>query len=213
MSTEPPSILVQHVLRPSNPLRRAFRLLEHGFAVLGLALVLLWTLPIIDYIYPKLNCRTPLAPSKYIVCLGGEPYRILESVQLLKDGYAPKLIVSNFDGAAAAMKALAIEWGARPDQVLIDDHSHTTAEHPSGVRQIAGLNPAEDQCIIVTDYVHMSRAKACFEKAGYRHIIMCDPRWSRTQRPPESITVRMRVLPALMYEAAAWVEYKLRGYL
>jgi uncharacterized SAM-binding protein YcdF (DUF218 family) len=213
MSSDKSSNMAVPPSRCVGPFRRALRILEHAFAVLALMMLLFWTLPIIDHVYPMLDRRTPLAPSQYIVCLGGEPYRVLEGVQLLKEGYAPKLIVSNHAEASEAMRALAIEWGARPDQVVVDSNSHNTAEHPAGVRQSAGLDPARDQCIIVTDYLHMARARACFEKAGFQHIIMCDPRWSRTKRPPESVAVRMRVLPAMLYEAAAWVEYKFRGYL
>src|SRR5262245_16699320 len=76
--------------------RSLLRWCERLLAVIGLFVVLACVTPIIDHLYPVLDRRTPLAHADYIVCLGGDPYRVLEGVQLLKDGYAPKLIVSNF---------------------------------------------------------------------------------------------------------------------
>ena len=193
--------------------RPILRWVQRLLAIIGLFVILACLTPIIDHVYPVLDRRSALSHADYIVVLGGDPYRVLEGVQLLKERYAPKLIVSNFESAADAMRDQAIAWGAPPDQVIADRQSHTTAEHPAGVAACANIDRANNSCIIVTSYLHMARSKACFEKAGYKHLIMCEPRWESTPRVPQSIKTRMKVLPSLIYEAAAWVEYKVRGYL
>ncbi|MBK8267974.1 MAG: YdcF family protein [Planctomycetes bacterium] len=102
----------------------------------------------------------------------------------------------------------------RPGFSWIEAH-FTTRDHPAGVRTAAGLDPEKDTVIIVTSYSHLRRARACFEHAGYKHIIMQEPRWERRCRAPEETGWKSRFLiyPQLVYEAAAWIEYKCRGVL
>lgn len=189
------------------------RRLEHALAGTSLIAILLTVTPLCDRYYRSLDCQTPLEPSKYILCLGGNPSRIIEAVRLLREGAAPRLVVSNHGAAAHLMRDVAIDWGAPPDRVLIDDQSTRTLDHPDAIRRSIGLNPARDRCIIVTSYAHMARSKACFERAGYRHIILREPRWEREVRLHQRMgwKARFRVMPQLVYETAAWVEYWFRG--
>lgn len=176
-------------------------------------LVLAVVTPVTTWVYNTMDCQDQLAPARYIICLGGNPSRVIEAARLLKEGHADKLIVSNNDRGSARMRDLAIAWGAPPESVLVDNLSFKTLDHPEAIRQAVGLDPANDVCIIVTSYTHMARSRACFERAGYRHILMREPRWERQFRPARGLGWKGRflVLPKLVYEGAAWVEYWVRG--
>ncbi len=193
--------------------RRAIRWIEH-LCTVGAAVVALFILtPISTRIYAWFDCQDELKPARYIICLGGHSNRIIESARLLSEGWADRMIVSNHGANSNAMREVAIEWGADPRKIIVDDKSWTTRDHPAAVRDAAGIDPARDVCIVVTSYTHMRRAKACFERAGYRHIVLREPRWERRFRAPEESTwkARFMILPQMVYEGAAWLEYKLRG--
>ncbi|MFH1417416.1 MAG: YdcF family protein [Planctomycetota bacterium] len=195
--------------------RRFWRLLrwfEHLLLVGCLGFVVLLVSPIPWWLYEPLDRQGELRPAaRYVICLGGGPARVIEGARLLQEGYAEKLIVSNNGVAVAMMRDLAIDWGAPADRILVDTGSHRTLDHPGSIRRQCGVNPAEDLCIIVTSYSHMARSLACFQKAGYRHIIMREPRWERQFRSWEGWKTNCRIVPELVYEYGGFVEYWLRG--
>jgi len=193
--------------------RRPIALLEHSLAFGSLFIIVMVVTPIPKWILSSMDCQAPLTHARYIICLGGNPSRVIEAARLLKEGYADKLIVTNHGHAALRMRDLAIDWGAPAESVLVDDQSYKTLDHPEAIRKAFGLDPANDVCIIVTSYTHMARSKACFERAGYRHVLMREPRWERQFRTAQELTWKGRflVLPQLVYEGAAWVEYWVRG--
>jgi uncharacterized SAM-binding protein YcdF (DUF218 family) len=205
-------------LRPSVLRRRgllAVRWVEHLLAATMVSVILAVATPITTWVYDALDCQDPISPARYIICLGGNPSRVIEGARLLQEGYADKLIVSNHKRASRRMRDLAIEWGAPANSVLIDDQSYKTLDHPDAIRNAVGVDPANDVCIIVTSYTHMARSKACFERAGYRHLVMQEPRWERQFRAAQGLSWKGRflVLPQLVYEGAAWVEYWARGVI
>ncbi len=193
-------------------LKRLLRWFEHGAAVVGLLALLLVVTPLTERLYDALDRQSPLAHADYIICLGGESARIIEAARLLSEGFADRLIVSNHGIFAKAMRQTAIEWGADPQRILVDDRSFKTSDHPRAILEGLGVDPVNDQFIIVTSFTHLARSKACFEKAGYRHLIMREPRWERQARTTDrDWKWRFRVLPDLIYEIAAWAEYAVRG--
>jgi hypothetical protein len=201
--------------KPPRRLRRR-RVLNWGvrlLAALGLFFAVLLFTPLLDVTYLKFDRQGELEKSDYILVLGGEPYRVLEAAELWKEGYAPTVVVSNHDEAAEEMRQLAIHWGVPPDRIVVDRLSWTTADHPRGIRQATALDPATARCIVVTNFMHMARSQAVFEKAGYRRLIFREPRWTRVKRAPQAIKSRLRVLPEVIYECAAWVEYWARGWV
>ncbi len=192
------------------------RLLKWGvrlLAALGLFFAVLLFTPLLDVTYLKFDRQGQLEKSDYILVLGGEPYRMLEAAELWKEGYAPTLVVSNHDEAAEEMRQMAIHWGVPPERVVVDRLSWTTADHPRRIQQATALDPATARCIVVTNFMHMARSQAVFEKAGYRRLIFREPRWTRVKKPPQAVKSRLRVLPEVIYECAAWVEYWARGWV
>lgn len=193
--------------------RRVVRTLVFSVGILAILTALFILTPITSTIYYAMDAQDELAPSDFIICLGGDASRIIESARLLQEGYAPTMIVTNHDGAAVRMREQAIEWGAPPDRVLTEATSTCTNDHPEAVAELAGIDIAHDRCIIVTSYTHLLRARAVFEKAGYRNIIMQEPRWERQARDWNGISWRGRFLifPKLVYEGAGWALYWVRG--
>jgi len=169
--------------------------------------------PLPNRIYAAMDGQDELRKADVIICLGGEPGRVIEAARLLQDGYAPTMIVTNFGPAAHQMRSQAIEWGAPPDRVLVEATSRRTADHPAAVAKAGGIDIANDTCIIVTSYTHLLRARAVFEKAGYRRIVMREPRWERQSRDAAGMSWRSRVLvfPQMLYEGTGWLLYRVSG--
>ncbi len=193
--------------------RRALRWTVRVLAlVMGFQLLCVVT-PLTAWLFDAMDRQDRLQPAEYVICLGGDPQRVLEAARLLEEGHAEWLIVSNHGTAANMMRDLAVEWGAPAGRIIVDDHARTTRDHPASARRAARIEPQRDTCIIVTSYLHMARSRACFEKAGYQRLIMQEPRWERRFRHPDGLNFsgRFKKLPLLLYEGAAWVEYWLRG--
>jgi|GEM_PF-886188 len=192
------------------------RWLRRGLGLFGLIVVLALMVvlsPVTDRVYFGMDCQDDLERADWIICLGGDGGRVLEAARLLQDGYAPKLIVTNRGTAANIMAQQAIEWGADPQRVLIEDQSARTVDHPDLVAELAGIERGRDTCIIVTSYTHMKRARRIFADAGYQHLIMREMRWQRVARGTGKLSWRQRLLvaPRLCYEAAGWCRYLLFG--
>lgn len=193
--------------------RRLIRWIEHLLAGAAALLILFMVSPLPQWLHDGLDRQGELRPAKYIICLGGDPSRVIESVLLLNEGYGQRLILSNNEGGAEKMRHLALEWGAPADKVLLDSSSRRTADHPGSVQRQCGVDPANDDCIIVTSYIHLARSKACFEKFGYRRLTMREPRWERSFRPTGGWRNHFNYTPQLIYEYAAMLEYWLRGWI
>lgn len=201
-------------LPPRSRSRRWLRRLERGLALSALAVILWFVLPFQEWIYRGMDRQGPLQHAAYLICLGGGQARVVESARLMQEGWADRLVVSNHGAFGKQMADMAAEWGVPRERILVDDTSVTTRDHPAGVRRL-GVDPAKDLCIIVTSYTHMPRSQAVFEKAGFRRLILREPRWEREQRniPHWRYGWRARIdtFTAVLYEGAAWIEYKLRG--
>lgn len=193
--------------------RRGARFVVLSAGVLAILSALFIVTPIFDRVYAAMDGEDTLAHADFIICLGGDAARVIESARLLQEGYAPTMIVTNNGAAAELMRSQAIEWGATPEHVVVDATSRRTADHPAAVAKAAGIDIANDTCIIVTSYTHLLRARAVFEKAGYRRIIMHEPRWERQSRDPAGMSWRTRFLmfPRLVYEGSGWILYRIRG--
>ena len=191
--------------------KRIARWMEHTIAGAALSVLAVFFSPLPGWLYLSMDRQNELQRADYIICLGGDPARIIEATRLLQEGWADRLVVSATPAGGAWMRDRAVEWGARPEQILIDDGSFRTADHPGSIAARVGVRPERDVCIVVTSYLHLARSQACFEKAGYRHLILREPRWEREFRSAGGWKYRFRIFPSVVYEYAAWLEYYLRG--
>ncbi len=203
---------IEATLERPRKRRSILQIVEHFLASGTILAILLIATPLTNRLFDALGGESPLEKADYIVCLGGDSSRVVEAARLLSEGYAPQLIVSNHGPFAAYMRDLAVEWGADPAKVLVDDGAIKTRDHPHSIVRNIGLNPEQDRIILVTSYTHLGRSRACFEKAGYRHLILREPRWEKAARARDrDWKWRFRKLPDVIYEYAAWVEYYIRG--
>lgn len=169
----PPTAQATTPRRPSQVRRlatRAYRVTRGALALAMLLEVLLVCTPLTETLLGGLVVTEPAAPADVIVCLGGDLSRVAIAADLFHRGFAPRVAVTHLPGAAEEWGNLLVEWGVPADRVLVDATSRTTADHPSGVARLPGIDPATQRFILVTDLEHSRRAVACFRHAGYRHV-------------------------------------------
>jgi uncharacterized SAM-binding protein YcdF (DUF218 family) len=178
-------------LPSAHPRRRWLRWIEHALALIGSGLLLMVFTPATQWLYDALDRQTPLAKSKYIICLGGDPARVIEACRLLNEGYGEKLILSNHDEYTDRMRDLALDWGALPADRSSDHRSKKPTTMP-GIRDGSCTSIPPRRLIIVTSYTHLARSKAPLRKAGYR------PRHARAALGAVSLRRRLEIsLPHL----------------
>lgn len=191
--------------------RRWLRRAERCLAVLAILAILWLVTPFQEWIYRSLDRQTELRQAKYLLCVGGSDSRLVESAKLIAEGWADYLVVMNHGPFSLYMKNVALEWGVPEDRILVDSQSVTTRDHPRGA-MLLGVDPAKDTCIIVTNYTHMARSQAMFEHAGFKHLILREPRWERAPRESPSyrygFRARIATLGDLLYEGGAWLKAK-----
>jgi len=177
-----------------------------------LAAVLIFT-PLTDRLYLALDVTSPPTPSDVIVCLGGNPARLLWAVDAYRRGFASRIIVSNRPGAAQWMRDKLLQCGIPRGDIIVDDQAAVTADHPRTIASLAGIDPARTRLLIVTDHEHSRRVAACFRKAGYRHLSIVGAGFRLRQDGPFQMRCRWRLLalPQILYEYAALVQYWLQG--
>ena len=127
-----------------------------------------------------------LAPRRFIEVKGAGD-RLLVGIRLIKQGKAPVLIGSgNKPNAtftdedhqppeALLARELAIELGLRPNQILINPHSRTTAAEARDIGAL-GRRLGWTRILLVTSAFHMPRSLATFrQRCGLTVIpVACD---------------------------------------
>ena len=155
----------------------------------------------------------PLEKADYIVVLAGGRQRAVEAANLYKDGWAPKVIASTTPGFKDVYSDLLDEYGVPAADVLLDPVTARTATHPETVARIPGVDPQRDRFLLITSRLHTSRAKACFVKAGFEHVLVRYPSWYGEKERRVSASNRFVVLGNVIREWAAWGYYRLRGWV
>ena len=143
--------------------------------------------------------------------------RLLSALALMRDSVADTLVVSRprrrDNGATTAPdQAWVRSLVARPFVVLAVDSVHNT--HDEAVRAAALLRPrGATRVAVVTEPLHSRRACATFEAAGF--AVTCLPARERayTLHEPASARDRLAIWNSWLYERAAWVEYRARGWV
>jgi len=210
--------------RPGPPAVRrrtsCFRALARLYAGIRAALALVMVLfivlictPVTDKLYQWLDVTQPPTQADWIVCLGGEPGRLVWTVDAYRRGFAPRVIVSNRRHPAHWMHKKLIQCGVPADRILIEPTSYNTADHPRGIAGLGGIDPKAQKFLVVTDHEHSRRVAACFRRAGFRHVTIYGAGFPL--RTNGSFTQRCRwrilALPPILYEYAALLQYWLQG--
>ncbi|MBP7936582.1 MAG: YdcF family protein [Phycisphaerae bacterium] len=198
---------------PIRILRRGYRLTRAALVLIALTQILLVLTPAVERLYAWLDVTKPPAKADYIVCLGGNPARLLWAVDAYRRGFAPKVIVSNHPVAAEWMHDTLIQCGIPRDRIMTDSTSGTTEAHPAGIDRLPGIDPQTTRLLIVTSHHHSRRAADCFAKAGYRHFSVFGAGFLPQKDVAYFMRVRSRLqlLPHVLYEYVGLVQYWLMG--
>jgi uncharacterized SAM-binding protein YcdF (DUF218 family) len=135
--------------------------------------------------------------------------RAIEGIRLYREGLAPRLMLLGMYGEARARARLAATLGVPPDAITLDEVEPTTRQEAHGVAQ--RLKPVgAHRIVLVTDALHMRRARALFERAGFT----VSPAPTQTGlvlgHTPED---RLRLTRGLLQEFAALGYHRAFGYL
>ena len=198
---------------PFRIVRRTYRLTRVSLILIALSQIVIVLTPAADRLYEWLDVSAPPVKADYIVCLGGNPARLLWAVDAYRHGFAPKIIVSNHPVAAEWMYNKLVQCGIPRDRIISDPASGTTDAHPINVARLPGIDPRTTHLLIVTDHEHSRRAAACFTKAGYQQFSVYGSGFVPQKDIPYLMRVRGRVqlLPHLLYEYTGLLQYWVLG--
>ena len=195
-----------------------------GFAGVAFFFISAFT-PVPNILSRWLGSPSQLEPAQAIVVLGGgvSPDGVLSNsslrraiygILLYRKGLASLLVFSGAAGdegpAEAEIRgALARELGISPAVILAVPDTRTTREEAvfgetllraRGVRRI----------LLVTNAVHMTRAQALFERAGFEVLAAPAHEVSSGVSNPEG---RLRLMRRMLEELIARLYYRVAGYL
>ena len=207
-------------MTPAGSLRRTCRIIG-ALALSALAVTTLTPLP--TWLSARYAAQPRLAPADAIVVLGGgfangalgDPslQRVVHGIQLQRTGLAPLLVLSgaaspNGSSEPEVRAKLARDLGV-PSGAIVTQTATTTRDEarvaaallrPRGVHSV----------LLVTDSLHLVRARGVFERAGFEVL----------PAPADQSFVfgsvareRLAMAHALARELAGWLYYRLAGYL
>jgi uncharacterized SAM-binding protein YcdF (DUF218 family) len=136
-------------------------------------LLLLFHAPLLAALGNFLVKAVPPQKADIIVVLGGDSYghRILTADKLVKEGYAPKALISGPDGMYGQYECdlaipFAVKAGApESDFIHFEHHAHSTTEEAQVVVKKLREMGAK-RVILVTSNFHTRRAGAIFRRAA-----------------------------------------------
>jgi uncharacterized SAM-binding protein YcdF (DUF218 family) len=166
-----------------------------------------------------------IEPAAMIVVLGGgirngelsneSMRRAVWGITLYAKRLAP-LIVFSGPGQDPRMPSegqvraqLARDLGIPPEAIVIVDDAQTTRQESLRVGDLLGRQ-GDKRILLVTDPLHMRRARYVFERAGYQVLSAPSEGSAEAAIAP---TARVRLAVRLGLETAALAYYKIAGYL
>ncbi len=183
--------------------------------------------PASNFLGRRMAIDAELAPSGAIVVLGGGVMkggelgdeslrRAIRGIELSKKGFAPLIVLSGKAGPdqahpteAEARARIAEVAGIPRESILKEETANTTREE--SIRISALLKERNiDRILLVTESLHMRRAKLLFERAGLQVLPAPSDNYSIAAKSPgDRLWLAMRI----GMESAALVYYRLTGYL
>ncbi len=197
-------------------LRKLFWCVQWFINLCVLGIILIIFTPAGKWAEDKMVSVDKLGKADYIVVLGGDIERTIEAARLYSLGWAPKVIVTSTGSNADDMAALAVEFGVKKEDIIVEPNSKRTANHPEAVAKLPGVDKKKQRFIILTSYLHSGRARRCFENDGYRKIMVVTPAWrygGKMGLEKDGWYHRLRNIPAMARETVGWGLYKTMGWL
>ena len=143
--------------------------------------------------------------------------RLLTGLALMRDSVAPVLVVteprrSRHGVTAAVDQARVRALVARPFPMLMVDSVRTTRDEAVNAWRLLQARSAT-RVAVVTSPLHTRRACATFEQLGF--VVTCVPALSRVYSVTgaDNGSDRLTVFREWLYERAAWIEYRARGWV
>lgn len=142
--------------------------------------------------------------------------RVIAGIELFKKGLAPLLVVSgtgSFEAStpseAAVRAKLAVEMGIPPAVILTEETANTTYEESVRISNtLRGRNAS--RILLVTDSLHMRRAKQVFERAGLQVQPAASADYPTiVTSPGDRLWLAMRIVE----ESGALIYYRVAGYI
>lgn len=169
----------------------------------------------------RLAVPPDVGPAEAIVVLGASANRdgtlsdaslrrTVAGITLYRDGLAPRLVFLGVLGEAEARARLAVSLGVPRDAILTERWQPTTRDEASWTGEVVGKKLGVRRVLLVTDVLHMRRARSLFERAGLAvRPAPTDP-WVLSGAVPEK---RLLVTRYVAQELVALAYHKLFGYL
>jgi uncharacterized SAM-binding protein YcdF (DUF218 family) len=141
--------------------------------------------------------------------LGDESLRrTTEGVRLYQRGLAPLIVLSGSGAEADVRARFARDIGIPLDAIVRENTANTTREE--AVRVAGLLQPrGAMHILLVTESMHMRRAKRVFERAGFDVSVAPSDEYPAAVFTPED---RLWLMMRVSQESAAFLYYSLAGY-
>lgn len=151
--------------------------------------------------------------------------RLLQTVILYKKGSIHKIMFTGGSGSliidnpeAIYAKRFLIEIGIPEKDILIEYKSTNTRENAVFTKSILDKEMPNGKFILITSAMHMTRAKACFEKVGLHVIPYNTDRYSGPRKfvfdhlfVPEAGTLFL--WNSFLHEIFGYISYQIMGYV
>lgn len=135
--------------------------------------------------------------------------RAVEGIRLYREGLAPRLLFLGMYGEGRARATLATALGVPRDVITVYEAEPTTRHEAHGVAQRLAPEGAT-KVLLVTDALHMRRARALFERAGFTVFPASTQTGLVLGHTPEG---RLSLTRGLLQELAALAYHHAFGYL
>jgi uncharacterized SAM-binding protein YcdF (DUF218 family) len=151
--------------------------------------------------------------------------RLLQAVVLYRKGNIKKIMYTSGSGSlmqdipeAKYAKRFLLEIGIPEKDIMIEFQSKNTHENAVFTKQILDKELPQGRFLLITSGMHMTRAKACFEKLGLSVIPYSTDRYSGPRKfifdhvfIPEAGTLFL--WNNFLHEILGYVSYKVIGYV
>ena len=169
----------------------------------------------------RLAVGPDLGPADAIVVLGAPAYRdgtlsdpslrrAVFGIRLYREGLAPRLVFLGMDGEAESRARLAISLGVPREAILTEGLEPTTRDEAHRMGVVLGTRLGVRKVLLVTDILHMRRARALFERAGFAVRPAPTDTGILGASAPER---RLTLVRHVAQEFAALAYHKVFGYL
>jgi len=152
--------------------------------------------------------------------------RVTHTVQLYKEGFIRKILVSGGSGRivkvdepeADELKKALLLMGVKEEDIYLENESRNTYESAVAIKKMYGATIKPEDCLLITSSFHMRRSLACFRKAGMEMDTFTTDFYSHPRHfGLDSLLIptidAMIIWSKLIKEWVGFIAYSLAGYI